>query len=221
MQSAARIETDLKAQAELYCFLAGAFRSHPTEESVRPVGALTAELGIPFPADLSLRELDQEYMALFVIPGPRYVAPYESVFRDHWLLPPVLKRGSNPGETGETIKGLLMGESTLAVRAVYLQAGVLPQEDLPDHISNELCFLARLCEMEAEAPPDKARGLAELRDRFRLEHMMKWIGDLRKKVSENDMLGYYRAVTQLVEAVLQEETSEFGDKCPCPLGGVN
>jgi len=221
MESATLIARDLKAQAELYCFLAGAFCSHPTEESVRSVGALTAELGIPFPADLSMRELDQEYMELFLIPGPRYVAPYESVFRDHWLLPPVLKRGSNPGETGETIKGLLMGESTLAVRAIYLQAGVLPEEDLPDHISNELCFLARLCEMEAEAPPDKARGLAEVRDRFRLEHMMKWIGDLRKKVSENDRLGYYHAVTQVVEAVFQEETTALGDGRPCPFAGVN
>jgi len=221
MEPATLVVPELKAQAELYCFLAGAFCSHPTDESVRTLGALTAELGIPFPADLTLRELDREYMELFVIPGPRYVAPYESVFRDHWELPPVLKRGSNPKETGETIKGLLMGKSTLAVRAIYLQAGVLPEEDLPDHISNELCFLARLCEMEAEASPERARALAELRDRFRLEHMMKWVGDLRKKVSENDRLGYYHAIVQVVEAVLQEETSELGDKCPCPLGGVN
>lgn len=206
MESATLVARDLKAQAEIYSFLAGAFCSHPTEESVRTVGALAAELGVPCPVDLSLSELDREYMELFVIPGARYVAPYESVFRDHWELPPVLKRGSNPKETGETIKGLLMGKSTLAVRAIYLQAGVLPEEDLPDHISNELCFLARLCEMEAEAPPDRVRALAGLRDRFRLEHMMTWVGDLRKKVSENDRLGYYHAVIQVVEAVLQEES---------------
>ena len=46
---------------------------------------------------LSLDELDREYMELFVIPGPRYVAPYESVFRDRWILPAVLKRGYHPG----------------------------------------------------------------------------------------------------------------------------
>jgi TorA maturation chaperone TorD len=221
MYSATRIARELKAQAELYCFLAGAFCSHPTEESVSTLGALTAELGIPCPAGLSLSELDREYMELFVIPGPRYVAPYESVFRDHWLLPPVLKRGSNPGETGETIKGLLMGESTLAVRACYLQAGLLPEEDLPDHISNELCFLAYLCEREAQAPADQARGLAELRERFRQEHTLKWVGDLRKKVTENDRLGYYHAALQVVEAVLREEGGQAGHSCACPMSSVN
>jgi hypothetical protein len=85
------------------------------------------------------------------------------VFRDHWLLPEVLKRGSNPGETGQTIKGLLMGESTLAVRETYLRAGLLPEQDLPDHIGNELRFLAYLCAIEADAPADEARTLAQTR----------------------------------------------------------
>jgi TorA maturation chaperone TorD len=205
MHSATRIARELKAQAEIYCFLARAFCSHPTDESVRTLGALAAELGISCPGDLSLSELDREYMELFVVPGPRYVAPYESVFRDHWLLPPVLKRGSNPRETGETIKGLLMGESTLAVRAFYLEAGLWPEEDLPDHISNELRFLAHLCEKEAEAPASEARALAETRERFWREHLSKWIVELRQKVGERDRLGYYHAVLQASEAVLLEE----------------
>lgn len=221
MESAVALTRELKAQAEIFGFLAGAFCTHPTKESVGALSAIAAELGIPCPAGLSLSDLDREYMELFVLPGARYVAPYESVFRDHWLLPPVLKRGSNPRESGETIKGLLMGESTLAVRAFYLKAGLIPEEDLPDHISNELYFLSRLSEMEAEAPPASARSLADLRDRFRLEHTMRWVGDLRKKVSENDRLGYYRAVMQVVEAVLQEETTAPGDRPQCPLTGVN
>jgi TorA maturation chaperone TorD len=221
MENATLVVRELKAQAGIYRFLAGALRSHPTDESVRTLGAITAEFGIPCPVDLSLSELDREYMELLAIPGPRYVAPYESVFRDHWLLPPILKRGSDPRETGQTVKGLLMGESTLAVRECYLRSGLLPEEELPDHISNELYFLAHLCEREAEAPASEARALAETREQFRRDHVSKWIGELRQKVGERDRLGYYHSVMQAVEAVLQEETSEFGDKCPCPLGGVN
>ncbi len=205
MESAALIVRELKTQAELYRFLAAALCCHPTEESVRILGAITAELGIPCPADLPLSDLDREYMEMFAIPGPRYVAPYESVFRDHWLLPPMLKRGSDPRETGQTVKGLLMGESTLAVRECYLRAGLLPKEELPDHISNELYFLAHLCEREAEAQASEARTLAEIRERFRQEHILKWIGELRQKVGERDRLGYYYAVLQAAEALLREE----------------
>jgi TorA maturation chaperone TorD len=208
MESATLIVRELKAQAELYRVLAGALRSHPTEESVRTLGAITSELGLPCPASLSLSELDREYMELFAIPGPRYVAPYESVFRDHWLLPPMLKRGSDPRETGQTVKGLLMGESTLAVRNCYLRSGLLPEEELPDHISNELYFLAYLCEKEAEAPSGEARSLAETRERFRRDHVSKWIGELREKVKERDRLGYYSAILQVAEAVLVEEEDQ-------------
>ena len=105
--------SEAQAKARIFGFLAAVFRSHPTSDTVRALCEMAAELGVACPNGFSLSELDQEYMDLFVVPTSRYVAPYESVFRDHWLLPPVLKRGSNPGETGRTVKGLLMGESTL------------------------------------------------------------------------------------------------------------
>jgi TorA maturation chaperone TorD len=205
MESATLVARELKAQADIYGFLARVFGSHPNEESMRALPEIAAEMGIACPVDFSPSELDREYMDLFVVPGPKYVAPYESVFRDRWLLPEVLKRGSNPGETGGTIKGLLMGESTLAVRETYLRAGLLPEQDLPDHISNELRFLAHLCATEADAPASEARALAQTRERFRKEHVAKWIGDLREKVGERDRLGYYRAAVEVTEALLQEE----------------
>ena len=84
------IARELKAQADTYSLLARVFGSHPTEESMRTLAGIAAELGIACPTSLPVSELDQEYMAVFVIPGSRYVAPYESVFRDQWLLPEVL-----------------------------------------------------------------------------------------------------------------------------------
>lgn len=221
MESATLAARELKAQAEIYRFLARVFGSHPDQESIRTLAGVAAELEIAFPPGLSLDELDREYMELFVIPGPRYVAPYESVFRDRWILPAVLKRGSNPGETGPTIKGLLMGESTLAVRETYLRAGLVPERDLPDHIGNELRFLAHLCATEADAPACEARALAETRERFRREHVVEWIGDLRRKVAERDGLGYYSAAAEVAEAVLREETDpEKPEKVPVARPGA-
>lgn len=193
------------AKAETYNFLAEILSSHPTEESVRAMCQMGKELGIPCHSDFSLEELDREYMDLFIVPNPRYVAPYESVFRDEWPLPSVLPRRSNPGETGTKIKGLLMGESTLKVRNTYLQAGVCPAKDLPDHIGNELRFIAYTWLREAEAPADEAASWRKLRENFRREHLLKWIGEIRQKIAERDGLGYYRLALQAVEAVLQTD----------------
>jgi TorA maturation chaperone TorD len=214
MNSAIASFGEAQAKAKIFGFLAGVFRSHPTDDSVRALREMAAELWVAFPNGFSLSELDQEYMDLFVVPTSRYVAPYESVFRDEWPLPAGLRRGSNPAETGGTVKGLLMGESTIEVRQCYLEAGLLPEEDLPDHISNELSFLAHLYAREADAPAGEARTLAELRERFRQEHVVKWIGELRERVGERDRLGYYRAALEVAEAVLQEESDAVVVKPP-------
>ncbi len=158
-------------------------------------------LGVPCPEDLPLSQLEREFMDLFVVPNPRYVAPYESVYRDRVVLPP--KPGKEVGEQGTG--RLLMGESTLQVRQAYLQAGVLPEEGLPDHIANELRFMAYTWARQAEAPPDEVPAWKELRGSFGREHVLKWIGELREKVAEGEKLGYYRVALQIAEIVLQED----------------
>ncbi len=194
---------EARARASTYAFLAEVFGSHPSRHTADALCALAAELNIACPSGLSVAELDQEFMELLVVPNPRYVAPYESVFRDQWLLPAVAKRGSDPSEGGPTIKGLVMGESTLAVRQCYLGAGVLPAEDLPDHIANELRFLACLCSREAEAPPGQRQALVELRADFCRQHLLQWIAQLRDKVAARERLGYYSAAVKLVETLLE------------------
>jgi TorA maturation chaperone TorD len=205
MESEQTVTIEKQAKAAIYGFLAGIFCTAPSADSAGALRELATDLGIACPREIPLDELRQEYLELLVIPNPRYVAPYESVFRDQWPLPPVLKRGSNPAETGATIKGLLMGESTLAVRDCYLKQGLLPEEDLPDHISNELRFLAYVCAREAEAPPEEARKWAELAGRFRRDHVLQWIADLRARVAERERCGYYGSALRVVEAVLREE----------------
>lgn len=197
------IEDEAVAErVRVYGFLAGVFCSAPTAESVHAVSQMALTLGISCPERLSLSELEREFMDLFVVPNPRYVAPYESVYRDRWLLEPA--SGTEPGTRPAPLvmERLLMGESTMAVRQAYLQVGVLPEEDLPDHIANELRFMAHLWAREAEAGGD-APGLADLRQWFREEHLLKWIGQLREKVAERERLGYYRVALEVAETVLQ------------------
>ena len=197
------IEEEVVAErGSIYAFLAGVFCSAPTAESVHAVSQMARTLGISCPEGLSMSELEREFMDLFVVPNSRYVAPYESVYRDRWLLEPASGTAPGMGAAPLTMERLLMGESTMAVRQAYLQAGVLPEEDLPDHIANELRFMAHLWAREAEADGEAA-GLADLRQRFREEHLLKWIGQLREKVAERERLGYYRVALEVAEAVLQ------------------
>lgn len=128
MQPSSMSTHEATARARVYGFLAQVLSAHPNRESIRGVSRLAEDLGISRPGDASLSALDQEYMELFVVPGARYVAPYESVFRDRWLLPAVLRPGSNPAETGPMIKGLVMGESTDQVRQCYVRQACSPMK---------------------------------------------------------------------------------------------
>jgi len=197
-------EEAVAERVRIYGFLARVFCSAPTAESVHAVSQMALTLGISCPEGLSLGEVEREFMDLFVVPNPRYVAPYESVYRDRWLLEPASGTEPGKGSAPLVMERLLMGESTMAVREAYLQAGVLPEEDLPDHIANELRFMAHLWAREAEAGGD-APGLTDLRQRFREEHLLKWIGQLREKVAERERLGYYRVALEVAETVLQGE----------------
>lgn len=189
-------------RVRIYGFLAGVFRSAPTAESVDAVSRMASVLGISCPDGLSLDELGREFMDLFAVPNPRYVTPYESVYRDRWLLEPagVAEPGKVPAPL--IMERLLMGESTMAVRQAYLQVGVLPEDDLPDHIANELRFMAHLSAREAEENCE-TRPLASLRRRFREEHLLEWIGQLRDKVVETERLGYYGVALQVAQVVLE------------------
>jgi TorA maturation chaperone TorD len=199
------IEEEAAAErVRIYGFLAGVFCSAPTAESVHAVSQMALTLGISCPEGLSLGELEREFMDLFVVPNPRYVAPYESVYRDRWLLEPASGTEAGMGPAPLVMERLLMGESTMAVRQAYLQVGVLPEEDLPDHIANELRFMAHLWAREAEADGE-APALADLRQRFREEHLLKWIGQLRERVAERDRLGYYCVALEVAEAVLRND----------------
>jgi len=197
------------ARVRIYGFLAGVFCSAPTAESAHAVSQMALTLGISCPEGLSLGELEREFMDLFVVPNPRYVAPYESVYRDCWVLPP----GPGRESTEQVIGRLLMGESTLQVRQAYLRAGVLPQEDLPDHIANELRFMAYLWESEADADGEGPAS-ADLRQRFCREHLLRWIGPLHERVAERDRIGFYRAALEVTEAVLRDDAAGDGGQAP-------
>jgi TorA maturation chaperone TorD len=134
-------------------------------------------------------DLRREFMNLFKVPGPEYVTPYESVFRDRREV------------DGQVVRGLLMGPSAVDVQHWYRLAAVDVADaynDLPDHIALELNFLAHLCGKEEEfiAGNDETRLLRawEMERDFLKAHVVSWIPALRDRIREKCQHPYFRAV---------------------------
>jgi TorA maturation chaperone TorD len=199
------LDMEAQARASIYHFLAQVLSALPDAQSVRAFRELAGALGLAPGDDRAPRDLEREYMELFVVPNAKYVAPYESVYRDDWPLPVELYPGSNPAEGGAKIKGLLMGPSTERVRQHYAEAGVTPEQDLPDHIANELRFVAHLWQVEASAAAPGSVDAAGWRARFVSEHLLQWLGDLRDRVREGSDSGFYSAALEAAEMLLREE----------------
>jgi len=186
-------------QVRVYGLLGELFSAPPSAEIAEAVCQMAAAVGIGCPEGLAQGELEREFMELFRLPNPRYVAPYESVYRDRRVV------GTGPDGKPLVVERLLMGPSTEAIRQCFLDAGVLPSEDLPDHIGNELRLMSHLWTSDARPADGSTRSLEQLRAAVRVEHLLQWIGPLREKVMEKERLGFYSAALELVKVVLQND----------------
>ena len=207
------------ARGQLYRFLAGAFLRPPTEQSVAPMldGTVLPELAGQFGPDAVAElerfraafdgdwdALDQEYQSLFTVPLGRYVTPYEAVYHDERVV------------DGEVVRGLLMGPSTLEVKAVYRDAGVDVADDvreLPDHIGLELGCMEALCDAEARAQQEDDEAAVtrarKLQRRLLQEHLLQWAPKLCGRISANAPGPFYRGIAAVTEAFLEQEAESL------------
>jgi putative dimethyl sulfoxide reductase chaperone len=203
------------ARGRLYRYLAAAFLKPPADTFVMPfLNCETLEtLGRCFGAnavteidrfrqafDSNYEALDQEYQSLFVAPLGRYVTPYEAVYRDERVVEDTV------------VRGLLMGPSTVAVKALYREAGAEVAEDLlelPDHVGLELGCMHFLCEAEARARLLGDRHAAEraqhLQRRLLEEHLLQWVPALCRRIRENAPGPFYRGIADLTEALVSQD----------------
>lgn len=138
------------------------------------------QLGERFRAE-GIDDLLLDYTRLFLGPNEAVALPYGSV----WL------------ERDRT----LMGDSTMAVQALYAQGGFDIDEafrELPDHVAAELEFLYLLIFRENEARregnADALKTKAALRKRFLDEHLGRWIEPFAAAVIAGAQSGFYRAL---------------------------
>ena len=140
-----------------------------------------------------------DYTRLFLGPSQAIAKPYGSV----WL---------------EDQK-ILMGDSTMAVLALYDEGGFEMNEefrDLPDHTAAELEFLYLLIYRENEGhrngEPEALKAATGLKKRFLEEQLGLWIGPFTAAVKAGAQSGFYRQLAELTDRFVKMEAS--GDKAP-------
>jgi TorA maturation chaperone TorD len=196
-------EDQTLSRSSLYYFLSTLFLNPPGSDSIVKVGELVSaakesmHLGdqatelLPIlhaKDDEDTQNLIQEYHDLFKVPLEKYVAPYESVYRD--------KRMS--------------GQAAAAVKKIYAQVGfAIPHEyyELADHIGIELAFMATLCREEITACRNNrfelVNALLGMENKFLEEHLVCWLPDLCDKIFEKTENAFYRAVAKITLEFVQ------------------
>jgi len=199
-----------QARANVYRFLASLYNTPPSREllarmkgegfadHLRVVFGPKADSLIGYLEGFGADEGDWEalrleYDALFRVPGPRYVRPYEAVYRDK--------------------RGLVWGKPTVAVKGLYRRAGADISEDfmeLPDFIGLELEFMGFLCSREGEAwqegDEDSALKYLALQREFLEGHLGQWVAEFCQEMLEKAESGFYRGLAEMTrEYVLEDE----------------
>lgn len=170
------------------------FLSHFSKVSQGASGVKRLERFLKKFDEENYNELKQEYMNLFTIPANQYVKPYESVYRD---------------------RGLVMGESTIAVKKMYKRAGAEISHEykgLPDHFGLELEFMHFLCQREADAWKLKDKDLVlkylRVQRAFLEDHLTRWTDDFCSEVAALAKLDFYKGVAEITKGYVTQDLEE-------------
>jgi TorA maturation chaperone TorD len=195
------------ARATIYEFLSASFSEPPSREILQTlvqaladpsvirlfsggidsaIDALRACAVQAIERETAMSEVRQEFMDLFKVPGSKYVAPYESVYRD-----------SREVE-GTKVGGLLMGPSAIDAQRWYrLGAAEMTDQnkELPDHIAVELGFVAYLCHKELEfasaGDDTHFQRAKEMQRDFLALHILPWFGELCDRITQKSDYTYF------------------------------
>lgn len=217
MHSNGQTEAELtEAQARIYRFLGRFFVAAPDEDFIQSLlddtvldavsDCISEDASREFQSlkkgwgtSYDLDALKQDYWGLFEVPGTRYLAPYESVYRKDG-------RGRRVQPAGR-----LYGSSTSEVLRNYWRAGTQVSHeflDLPDHIGAEIEFMAYLHEREAavwlNGDKDKAQRSAQYREwqeEFLREHLGIWAHAVSERMLEKARTPFYRAVAYMLQSL--------------------
>ena len=200
----------MKARQSVYDLLRCFFLQEPTEvflQALREEDVLKNLVGYHPDLDqgvgLISEVLSSPQMALLVpgllleftrlLVGPSPIPLYESLYRSQ--------------------SGLVMQEETLAVRRMYLKAGLVvhPDRSFPDdHIGAELEFVFYLCQRAVETKGEEQQmALLRMQQKFFQEHLVLWITPLCDRLFEEAESGYFKGLARMTRGFISWDFGEI------------
>ncbi len=202
-------------RGNFYWLLAGFFLKGPKKPLVELLRQTSLGEGIPVKyVQLTEEELEEEFQRFFVVPGPDYIPPYESVYKDRWEIPTCTLAGGEGPILSAT--GLMWGPSTVAVKREYEETGFILASNWnepPDHLGIELEWMSHLCEMECHAWQKKSLRTAqrwkERQRAFLRDHLLSWVPDLHRAIERSSMNQFYRYLVGQLDEFLRWEVKDI------------
>jgi TorA maturation chaperone TorD len=149
---------------------------------------------------LTATDIMLDFEALLRVPGPAYICPYESSYRNRKQI------------QGLTQWGSLNGPSTRAVQRFYQNEHLCVRSELADfsdHIGAEMTFMACLCRKMAQAlntgNETIAEKLREKQKQFLQNHLLQWSKDFAKEMRSKASTLFYRCLADLLSNFLDME----------------
>lgn len=155
-------------------------RDEPLEEAQELKTALDA---LDLSSEQELEDLLWEYTRLFIGPHRLPCPPLESVYT--------------------SAKRLMMQDAYDEVRECYARLGVEVgnENTMPDHIGNELNFLALILAKLADGQTEQNQ-LKALHDEFLSKHLRNWVPRFAKDLEDASETRFYQALAKITNKAL-------------------
>lgn len=201
-----------RQRAEAYWFLASLFTDPPGPDQLARMAALADQA----------EEEDSGAAGdiLATLRGEADLAALaERLAVEHTRLFGGLREGYGPPPPYESLwrEGRMMGETTVAALRAYLEAGFQPEGRWgpPDHVAEELRFVAALTNGEGEAwgsgRADDARWARERQAAFLAGHLLAWMPDYCRALERHATEPLYQALARITAEVLAEDARHLGN----------
>ncbi|MDI6813869.1 MAG: molecular chaperone TorD family protein [Desulfitobacteriaceae bacterium] len=143
------------------------------------------------------QEVLLDYDALFLVPGPQLIFPYESCYTHRNI---------------DGSFGRLWQEPAQDMQRILQDWGIKFAEGwefIPDHIGIELYFMSHLWHKASEPGLAKSEreSLSEWQERFFATHITNWAFELLDNLERKADTDFYRGVAMVLRAFLKEEMS--------------
>lgn len=143
------------------------------------------------------QEILLEYDALFIVPGPKLIFPYESCYTHRNI---------------DGSFGRLWQEPAQDMQRILKEWDIKFAEGwnlIPDHIAVELFFMGYLCRLlsEGELGTEDRQKVKEWERRFLENHLRNWAFELLNNLKLKAETGFYKGIARLLSTFLEEESN--------------